>query len=229
MNSSYPKGGSIVTNNLGMRKSCCECGRKKRKCDGLIPCSRCRGAGIQCTYSKRKPHQRQPQSQHRRRGPISMQSTKLLRHPSSGALLACGMLPLKRLRWSASPATGLVGMQENACLSDFFGCIGFMPLTTRSHIRGAMVRMMASSTPHHQPGAPHDSPAQGQFGSIFTEDGITTGTQLSTGPSACTFWCAVGLGALVKGSPVESVANYSRLARDALDAYTGPVDAEVAK
>ncbi|CAM9817839.1 unnamed protein product, partial [Ectocarpus sp. 12 AP-2014] len=22
----------------GMRKSCCECGRKKRKCDGLMPC-----------------------------------------------------------------------------------------------------------------------------------------------------------------------------------------------
>ncbi|CAN0372411.1 unnamed protein product, partial [Ectocarpus sp. 13 AM-2016] len=59
-----------------------------------------------------------------------LQSTELLRHSSSGALLACGMLPLKRFRWSASPATGLVGMQENACLSDFFGCIGFMPLTT---------------------------------------------------------------------------------------------------
>ncbi|CAM9627688.1 unnamed protein product [Ectocarpus sp. 12 AP-2014] len=231
MNSIYTKEGSVVTNNLGMRRSCCECGRKKRKCDGLIPCSRCRGSGVQCTYSKRKPHQRQPghQRQRRPRGPPGMKSKELLRHSSSGALLACGMLPLKRFRWSASPATGLVGMQENACLSDFFGCIGFMPLTTRSHIRGAMVRMMAGSTPHHQSGAPHDSPAQGQFGSIFTEDGITTGNQLSTGPSACTFWCAVGLGALVKGSPVESVVNYSRLARDALDAYTGPVDAEVAK
>ncbi|CAM9247501.1 unnamed protein product [Ectocarpus fasciculatus] len=158
-----------------------------------------------------------------------MQSTEVLRHSSAGALLACGMLPLKRLRLSASPATGLVGMQENACLSDFFGCVGFMPLTTRSHIRGTMVKMMASSTPQHQPGAPHDSPAQGQFAAILTEDGIATGNKLSTGPSACTFWCAVGLGALVKGSPVESVANYCRLARSALDAYTGPVDAEVAK
>ncbi|CBJ29982.1 expressed unknown protein [Ectocarpus siliculosus] len=93
---------------------------------------RCRGAGVQCTYSKRKPHQRQPGHQHqgRPRGPAGMQSTELLHHSSSGALLACGMLPL-RFRWSASPATGLVGMQENACLSDFFGCIGFMPLTTR--------------------------------------------------------------------------------------------------
>ncbi|CBN75412.1 hypothetical protein Esi_0093_0058 [Ectocarpus siliculosus] len=120
-------------------------------------------------------------------------------------------------------------MQENVFLSDFFGCVGFLPLTTRSHIRGTMMRMMAHSAAQYQPGARHDSPDQGQFGAIFTEDGITTGNQLSTGPSACTFWCAVGVGALVKGSPVESVANYSRLARDALDAYTGPVDAEVAK
>ncbi|CAM9561018.1 unnamed protein product, partial [Ectocarpus fasciculatus] len=60
-----------------------------------------------------------------------MNSTELLRHSSSGALVACGMLPLKRFRLSASPAAGLVGMQENACLSDFFGCVGFLPLTTR--------------------------------------------------------------------------------------------------
>ena len=36
-----------------------------------------------------------------------------------------------RCRFSASPATGLVGMQENGFLSDFFGCVGFLPLTTR--------------------------------------------------------------------------------------------------
>ena len=35
-----------------------------------------------------------------------------------------------RCRLSASPATGLVGMQENGFLSDFFGCVGFLPLTT---------------------------------------------------------------------------------------------------
>ncbi|CBN75415.1 expressed unknown protein [Ectocarpus siliculosus] len=158
-----------------------------------------------------------------------MQSTELLRHSSSGVLLDCGMLPLKRFRLNASPATGLVGMQENVFLSDFFGCVGFLPLTTPSHIRGEMVRMMTLSTAPHRPDASYDSLDQGQFGAIFSEDGITTGNQLSAGPSACTFWCAVGVGALVKGSPVESVANYSRLARDALDAYTGPVNAEVAK
>ncbi|CAN0123554.1 unnamed protein product [Ectocarpus sp. 6 AP-2014] len=232
MSSVYMKDGNVATNNLGMRKSCCACGRKKRKCDGLMPCSRCLGAGVRCSYSKRKPHQPQPGRQHQRRprGPAGMQTADLLRPSASGTLLACRMLPLKRLKSSASPATGLVGMQENTFLSDFFGCVGFMPFTTRSHIRGAMVRMMARSTAQHQPGARHNSPDEGQFGAIFTENGITTGNQLLTGPSCCTFWCAVGMGALVKGSPVESkVANYSRLAKDELDAYTGPVDAEVAE
>ncbi|CAM9440163.1 unnamed protein product, partial [Ectocarpus fasciculatus] len=96
-------------------------------------------------------------------------------------------------------------MQENAFLSDFFGCVSFfLPLTTPSHVRETMVRMMALSAAQHQLGAPHDPPDQGQFG-VFTDDGFTTGSQLLTGPSACTFWCAVGVGALVKGSPVESV------------------------
>ncbi|CBN75408.1 hypothetical protein Esi_0093_0043 [Ectocarpus siliculosus] len=134
-----------------------------------------------------------------------------------------------RFRLSASPATGLVGMQENAFLNDFFGCVGLLPLTTPSHVRGAMVRMMTRSTAQQQLGALHDSPEQGQFGAIFAEDGITTGNQLLTGPSCCTFWCAVGVGAIMKGRTAESVAKYSRLARDALDAYNGPVNAEVAK
>ncbi|CAM9443790.1 unnamed protein product, partial [Ectocarpus sp. 12 AP-2014] len=176
MDSSYRKEASVVTNKLGMRRSCFECGRKKRKCDGLAPCSRCLGSEVQCTYIKRKPHQ--PQNQHRHqhnpRGPAGMQSTELLRHSSSGALLVCGMLPLKRFRLSASPATGFVGMQENAFLSDFFGCVGFLPLTTPSHIRGEMVRMMTLSTAPHRPSVSHDSPEQGQFGAIFSEDGITT-------------------------------------------------------
>ncbi|CAB1109300.1 unnamed protein product [Ectocarpus sp. CCAP 1310/34] len=231
MSSGYRKDGNVATNNLGMRKSCGACGRKKRKCDGLMPCSRCLRAGVRCTYSKRKPHQPQLGRQHQRRprGPAGVQTADMFRPSASGTLLPGGMLPLKRLKLSASPATGLVGMQENAFLSDFFGCVGFMPFTSRSHIRGAMVRMMARSTAQHQPGARHNSPEQSQFGDTFTEDGITPGNQLLTGPSCCTFWCAVGMGALAKGSPVESVANYSRLARDAMDAYTGPVDADVAE
>ena len=37
----------------------------------------------------------------------------------------------RRCRLGASPATGLVGMQENGFLSDFFGCVGFLPLATQ--------------------------------------------------------------------------------------------------
>lgn len=34
--------------------------------------------------------------------------------------------------------------------------------------------------------------------------------QVSVGPSTCVFWCAVALGALVKGQPIESVSNRLR-------------------
>ncbi|CAM9742178.1 unnamed protein product [Ectocarpus sp. 6 AP-2014] len=49
-------------------------------------------------------------------------------------------------------------------------------------------------------------------------------------PSACTFWCAVVLGALVNGSPIESTTSYAQLAEEALaKSNSGPGDAEVAK
>ncbi|CAN0483741.1 unnamed protein product [Ectocarpus sp. 12 AP-2014] len=151
-----------------MRRSCSECVRKKRKCDGLAPCSRCLKAGVPCTYTKRKWHQHQPghQQQHHSNVPAAMQSTD----SSFGTLPAGGVLTLKRFRLGASPATGLVGMQENAFLNDFFGCVGLLPLTTPSHIRGAMVRMMTGPTAQQKLGALHDSSDQGQFGAIFTED-----------------------------------------------------------
>ncbi|CAM9393671.1 unnamed protein product [Ectocarpus fasciculatus] len=186
----------------------------------------CLGAGVRCTYRKRKWHQPQPGDQQDPRGPAVIMP--LTESPSS-ALLARGVLPLKRCKLSASPATGLVGMLENAFLSDFFGCVGFLPLTTPSHIRGAMVRMMTRSNEQQHLGETHESPEQGRLGVIATEGGIGAGHQLSIGPSACTFWCAVGIGALVKGTPVERVANYSRLARDALDAYSGSVNTELAE
>ena len=36
---------------------------------------------------------------------------------------------------------------------------------------------------------------------------MTTDSQVPVGPSTCVFWCAVALGALVKGRPIESVRN----------------------
>lgn len=46
------------------------------------------------------------------------------------------MLPIRRslvalrARLSASPATGMVGLQENAFLGDFFGALGFLSLAS---------------------------------------------------------------------------------------------------
>ncbi|CAM9509101.1 unnamed protein product [Ectocarpus sp. 12 AP-2014] len=99
------------------------------------PCGRCVGKGSQCTYVKRlwhlsKPHQEQRQPQpsdrcHTHRREVLLQSSQ------PGGLASSGKLPLKRLRLNASPTTCLVGMLENAFLSDFFGCIGFLPLTNQ--------------------------------------------------------------------------------------------------
>ncbi|CAM9409706.1 unnamed protein product [Ectocarpus sp. 12 AP-2014] len=165
-----------------MCKSCIEC-RRRKKSDGLTPCRRELGLHVPYTYVKRKWHQPQPGHQHTPRGPaVIMKSTEL----SSGATLACGVLLLKRCRLNASPATGLVGMPENALLSDFFGCIGFLPLTTPSNIHGAMVRMMTRSTAQEQRGEMHETPKQGRVGVISAEGRTGAGNQLSIGPSACT-------------------------------------------
>lgn len=44
-----------------------------------------------------------------------------------------GLLVGLRCRLSPSPATGLVGMPENAFLSDYFGCVGFLRFTTQRY------------------------------------------------------------------------------------------------
>eukprot|EP00752_Nemacystus_decipiens_P006689 g6015.t1 len=52
------------------------------------------------------------------------------------------LLPLKRGRFSASPATGLIGLQENQFLGDFFECLSFLSITNQGTVRDAMVRIM---------------------------------------------------------------------------------------
>ncbi|CAM9555961.1 unnamed protein product [Ectocarpus fasciculatus] len=144
------------------------------------------------------------------------------------------MLPFKRCRLSASPATGLVGMQENAFLSDFFGCVGFLPLTTPSHIRETMVKIMLPPASSRQSVFGDDCDEGGHYFEAAALGGdlskASAGNQLPMDPSACTFWCAVALGALAKGSPFESVASYAQLAQEALaKSRSDPADAEVAK
>ncbi|CAM9184638.1 unnamed protein product [Ectocarpus fasciculatus] len=83
--------------------------------------SRCVRMGVEggCIYSKRTNGKRAPSMQ-------AAGATKLgARHDGFEHVA------MKRYRFSASPATGLVGMKENVFLSNFFGSVGFLPLTTR--------------------------------------------------------------------------------------------------
>ncbi|CAM9497763.1 unnamed protein product, partial [Ectocarpus sp. 13 AM-2016] len=196
---------------------------------------RCVRSGSKCTYSKRQrrllqthkqPHLRQPDRDGAHGGEVPLHSTP------PGALAKSGRLPLTRFGRSASPATGLVGMQENTFLGDFFGCVGFLPLTTQSHIRETMVNIMVSPA-IQQSFVGGDFGAEGPFDSIAGGaewSKASGGHQLPMNPSTCTFWCAIALGALAKGTPLESVAKYCQLAHEALaKSCLGPTDAEVAK
>lgn len=82
-------------------------------------------------------------------------------------------------------------------------------LRVASHIRESMVRIMVIPDPRHQ------SPFGNNRGEDWQLDGIAGrvecgkamgGTDLPMDPSTCVFWCAVALGALVRGSPLESVS-----------------------
>ena len=52
-------------------------------------------------------------------------------HRSSTPFRIVERVILLRGRLSASPATGLTGLQENVYLVDFFGCLGFLSLATK--------------------------------------------------------------------------------------------------
>ncbi|CAN0188101.1 unnamed protein product [Scytosiphon promiscuus] len=141
------------------------------------------------------------------------------------------VLPFKRCRLRASPATGLVGMRENAFLSDFFSCVGFLPLTTESEVRETMVKIMLPDTPRQEPDLGTDDCAEdGRFGALTVGGTFSGISRLPKDPAFCTFWCAVALGALAKGSPNEAVASYARLAREAFEASRpGSTDVDLAK
>ncbi|CAM9912130.1 unnamed protein product [Ectocarpus sp. 4 AP-2014] len=234
---SDPKPRSLKPTSYGVRRSCDACGRRKKKCDGERPCRRCLRTSDECTYSKRRwhlPDHQQQQEEQQQPNPDQVHPTQVLLSSTSCAVLRRGgMLSFKRCRLSASPATGLVGMQENSFLSDFFGCVGFLPLTTQSHIRETMVKIMLTPASRQQSafgdgcveaGQSDAIASGGRFGNTFDRK------ELPMDPSTCIFWCAVALGALVKGSPIESVAGYTQLATEALaKSYSGPADAEVAK
>eukprot|EP00903_Cladosiphon_okamuranus_P015985 g14764.t1 len=207
-----------------LNKSCDQCGSKKRRCPGGMPCSRCAKAAETCTFSKRRP-----------RTPSSQVAAQRLRRIAASSLLAQYAKPsLKRCRWSASPATGLVGLPENEFLCDFFGSAGFMPLASPSGVRETLIKIMMAPR-LEQPRArarQHRSVEDAKIGASLPEGDFGQalfGRQLPVGPSSCTFWCTVATGALAKGRPVDSVATYVRLAREAIASFSGPANPEVVK
>ncbi|CAM9748965.1 unnamed protein product [Scytosiphon promiscuus] len=116
-------------------------------------------------------------------------------------------LTLNRSRLSASPATGLVGLQENSFLGGFFDCMAFLPLASDSSIRETMVGLMSYS---------------------YATDQSSSGGINLIRPSTSSFWSAVAIGALLKGFPPATVEKYIRLAEDVLRFYAGPATAELA-
>ena len=83
------------------------------------------------------------------------------------------------------------------------------PLVSASRIRESMVKIMVTSDSREQPtvgdgcgeGSRLDAiMGRGEFHNATTEENVLMD------PSTCVFWCAVALGALVRGSPVEMVS-----------------------
>ncbi|CAN0443019.1 unnamed protein product [Pylaiella littoralis] len=241
-------------------KSCVFCAKRKRKCSGDLPrCSLCIEKKQPYCHYQPKPQRAAKAAAVRRRASSSSSSTPsggigttsqlggeayVTVHTGEDAMtvtshrnvtMGPGSTSLKRCRLSASPATGLVGMQENAFLGDFFGCLGILPLATESIVRHAMVEIMMEAVAPRQ-NFQNRYPSFGNGGLAMGEEapeGAAVGTRLAEGeeegwgrtlfcrdvpdnPAKCMMWCAIALGALMRGSPVEFVAGYIRLARESI-------------
>ncbi|CAN0379077.1 unnamed protein product [Pylaiella littoralis] len=138
------------------KKTCDFCVKRKRPCDGLgfKRCSLCIAKNQpECRYSHRLPMPSRVATAktstrstdmggdvaHALPPPLPQLSDQCSWHADGTNALqgehhlsATGPLPLplKRGQFSASPATGLVGLQENGFLSDFFECLGFLSLAS---------------------------------------------------------------------------------------------------
>ncbi|CAM9691341.1 unnamed protein product, partial [Ectocarpus sp. 6 AP-2014] len=145
-----------------IRRSCDFCNGRKKKCDGdgVNRCSYCiNKKNPHCIYSPRRPQKPRARKVPAAPTPTTSTTTTTTIAPTTsrggggggagggGGLLAEALVrpSLKRGRLGMSLATGLVGTQENAFLGDFFGCMGFLPLTCQSTVREAMVRILFSN------------------------------------------------------------------------------------
>ena len=76
-----------------------------------------------------------------------------------------------------------------------------------SYIRGTMVKLMTSPAETQRPGAVlFDDAGVAYLDTTAPGEDECVNALRARDPSACIFWCAVALGALAKGSPIESVS-----------------------
>lgn len=71
-----------------------------------------------------------------------------------------------------------------------------------------MVKIMAPPAPGKQSAREDHCGEEGQFDAVARESIVSNalgGSELPMDASTCIFWCAVAVGALVKGIPTESV------------------------
>lgn len=228
-----------------IRKACDFCHSRKKLCngDGSSTCSLCIAKGEICVYSKRRPHktkQRISRTGARKGANGSTSSTSARRRlDPTTTRQGCdrgvrNLGSLQRCRLSASPATGLVGMQENVYLSDYFGCLGFLPLMCQSTIREAMVKIFLASNAHTlRPESAPSSTGRTKYGQLYLhpegEPKLKESASANSRASTCLLWCAVATGSLVKGAPVKNGRRYVQLAEQALESCSGARTVAVAR
>ncbi|CBN75404.1 hypothetical protein Esi_0093_0025 [Ectocarpus siliculosus] len=82
-------------------------------------------------------------------------------------------------------------MQENAFLSDFFGCVGFLPLTNQSTIREVMVQILTTPATLQRPPVAGGCDEEAVFDAIARGADLikaSEGHQLPMNPRSCIFW-----------------------------------------
>ncbi|CAM9691032.1 unnamed protein product [Ectocarpus sp. 6 AP-2014] len=161
---------------------------------------------------------------------------------AGGGMVSTAMIPLKRARLSPSPATGLIGLKENAYIGDFFQTMGFLPITSESFIRKAMVSTMFRTMQERDPEFP--GPEAGGVvggGHGWGESALVLGggggggslaraeNAVENAAAACVLWSTVGVGCLIRGRPKSSVEGYVHLAREALSVCFDDGTAETAR
>ncbi|CAM9604163.1 unnamed protein product, partial [Scytosiphon promiscuus] len=207
-----------------LRSSCDGCWRKKCKCSGEMPCSRCRRSGAHCTYSTKRRLGRP-------RGPASVAKLQLAQQQQGqrgvsgrekgGASDGSGVggagtsngdendvsgTALFSTPFAASPVTGLGGLPESRFLSAFLEHFTPMfPVANEVSIRDGLMHSFAGMW-YGGPPALHGEEA-------------VRGRALE-----CSFFSSVVIGGLLSGQAPESVGNHVRSSRTSVVEFRGLSD-----